>query len=312
MKNNPPLSLVILAAWMWSRYGWLKQIDEFWPHGESLLEYAVYDALQAWFEHIVLIIRESFEEAFREKFAQMMDACPKVSIVFQDLDPHRDNPEYIERQKPWWTLHATLTAAEVVDGPFAVVNADDWYGTRSYQLIADHLRSITSQQAFLVWYVLWNTLSKHGTVNRGVCKVADNKLVDVVETYAIWYVDEKIVDKKWDELVWDEIVSMNFRWFHQDYFEQATPLLQKFMNDHAQEPKAEMTIPDVVDVLIHIWVLSCEVITSPDPRQWVTNAEDKPRVQEAFTKMREEWLYPEKLWRTKIKKNKSQKEHEDN
>lgn len=297
-KNNPSLSLVILAAGMGSRYGGLKQIDEFGPHGESLLEYAVYDALQAWFDHVVLVIRESFDIAFREKFGEMMAACLRVSVVYQNLDPHADDPTYVERQKPRGTLHATLCARDVVDGPFAVVNADDWYGTQSYKLIADQLRSMTWQQACLVWYVLGNTLSAHGTVNRGVCKVNDWHLVDVVEHYSIWYEWEKIVDKTWTELVWDETVSMNFRWFHHKFFAQATPHLEQFMSEHAQDPKAEMVIPDVVDILIHDGTLACEVIASPDPRQWVTNPEDKPRVQEAFTKMREEGMYPEKLRET--------------
>lgn len=295
------LSLVILAAGMWTRYGWLKQIDEFGPHGESLLEYAVYDAVKAWFDHIVYVIREDFADAFRDKFQTMLDACPSYDIVYQVFDPDFDHAETVTREKPRGTLHATLSAQEVIDNPFAVINADDRYGTRSYQLIADRLQTMTWEQSFLVWYVLGNTLSDHGAVNRWVCDVQDGKLMDVVETYKIAKVDEKIADQDWQELTGDEIVSMNFRGFHQNFLDQATELFHWFVTTHADQSKAEMPIPPAVDQLIHDWVLSCEVIQSPDSRQWVTNAEDKPRVQEAFDQMMQDGVYPEKLREEKKK-----------
>lgn len=290
------LSLVILAAGMWSRYGGLKQIDEFGPNGESLLEYAVYDAIQAWFEHMVFVIRKEFEDAFIEKFQDMLEACPRFSLVRQEFDPAFGFAETTAREKPWGTLHATLSCAHVIEGPFAVVNADDWYGTKSYALIAEKLQIMTPNQSYLVGYILWNTLSDHGTVNRWICKVENNQLEEVVEHYKISKNNENIVDRDWHVLTWKEIVSMNFRGFHADFFKQAHPLFVQFVLDNNQTAIAEMVIPDAVDSLIHDDTLICEVIASPDSRQWVTNAEDKPRVQEAFNAMIQQWVYPENLW----------------
>ncbi len=295
---NKGLSLIILAAWMWSRYGGLKQIEEFGPHGESLLEYAVYDALQAWFEHMVFVIRKEFEEAFVSKFEAMLEACPKFSLVFQEFDPDFGFAETKTREKPWGTLHATLSAQYKIDGPFAVVNADDRYGTQSYTLLAQRLRMIQPDQALLVWYILNNTLSDYGTVNRGVCAVEGTALQHVEECYKIGVDAWVIKDKEGRVLTWNEIVSMNFRWFHQDFFKQAHPLFVQFVLDHSQGAIAEMVIPAAVDELIDKELLSCEVITSPDSRYGVTNPDDKPKVQQAFDAMIKDGVYPENL-RTK-------------
>ena len=284
------LSLVILAAGMWSRYGWLKQIDWFGPHDESLLEYSVYDALKAWFHHIVFVIRQEFSDAFHQKFSDMLDICPTYSIVYQDM------PAW--REKPRWTLDATLAVEDVVDGPFAVINADDRYGTQSYALIAQKLQTIREDQSFLVGYVLWNTLSNHGTVNRWVCHVdSDDMLIDVVEHYKIYKNDEGIYDDAWYRFLWSESVSMNFWWFHPSFIPRAQVLLDQFKSDHIWHETAEMVIPTAVDSLIHSWDIACEVISSPDERQWVTNPEDKPRVQEAFDEMMKNGVYPQDgLW----------------
>lgn len=284
-----PLSLVVLAAGMWSRYGWLKQIDEFGPSGQSLLEYAVYDAVRAGFTKIVLVIREEFEQAFREKFTDMLESVPSYDFVYQTIDEWRE--------KPRGTLDATLCAWLVVAWAFAVVNADDWYWTNSYTLIAESLSTIQSNQAYLVWYTLNNTLSNHGGVNRGVCTTDDGVLVDVVERYAISKNDTVIKDRDWNIFKWDETVSMNFWGFHQDFFKQSKALLEEFKYANTQAPRAEMVIPDAVDICIHKGELTCGVLNSPDPWQWVTNSEDKPRVAKAFEGMHTQWIYPENLWK---------------
>lgn len=283
------LSLVVLAAWMWSRYGWLKQIDEFWPSGQSLLEYAVYDAVRAWFHHIVLVIRKEFEEAFREKFSDMLQYVPSYDFVYQSVP--------MWREKPWGTLQATLCASGVITNPFAVVNADDWYWTQSYALLADQLRDIQSNQSYLVGYTMKNTLSDHGTVNRGVCYSDNWILIDVTERYAIREKFWNIVDRDGNRFTWEESVSMNFWWFHQDFFMQSKSLLEKFMDEHHESKKAEMVIPDAVDLLIHNNQVICRIIDSLDPWQWVTNAEDKHRVSLAFDVMHDEWIYPTDLWK---------------
>ena len=292
-------SLVILAAGMGNRYGWLKQIEKFGPHGESLLEYAVYDALQAGFDHIVFIIREEFEDAFRSKFSVMLDACPRYDLIFQEMDPIFPSIQTVAREKPRWTLHATLSAADVVDQPFAVVNADDRYGNTSYDLIYRELMHIRSDEALIVWYILWNTLSHHGTVNRGVCEINTEKMTlrDVKERYAIGYTDDgSIIDKDKNDFSGKEIVSMNFRWFHPKFFDQVWPLFEVYVRAHADDPRAEMVIPDGVDVLVKQWNLTCRVLQSSDDRQWVTNPEDKPKVQDAFNNMIDAGVYPENLW----------------
>ena len=284
---NKELSLVILAAGMWSRYGGLKQIDWFGPHDESLLEYSVYDSLKAWFNHIVFVIRQEFDDAFHQKFSAMLDVCPKYSIVYQDMP--------IGREKPRGTLDATLAVRDVVHNPFAIINADDRYGTQSYALIAQKLRTIREDQSFLVGYVLWNTLSDHGTVNRGVCHVdQDDILNNVVEHYKIYKGEDGIYDDSGYKFVWDEMVSMNFWWFHESFLDHAKPLLDQFKKDHSNDARAEMVIPTAVDSLLHSGELTCEVIASPDARQWVTNPDDKPKVKEAFDEMDS---YPESgLW----------------
>lgn len=290
-------SLVVLAAGMGNRYGWLKQIDSFGPNGESLLEYAVYDALQAWFDHMVFIIREDFVDAFREKFTEMLAKCPRYDLVFQEMDPDFAFVETVQREKPWGTLHATLSAAEVVDQPFAVVNADDRYGTSSYVTAYKALQHLWIQEAFIIGYTLENTLSDHGVVNRGICDVEKGWLLhDVKEHYAISRdVTGSIIDRDGYKLVGKEIVSMNFWWFHQNFFEQAQPLFELFVRTHADQPRAEMVIPDGVDVLVKQENLICRVLPSSDGWQWVTNPEDKERVQGAFDGMLQEGVYPEQL-----------------
>lgn len=290
-------SLMILAAGMGSRYGWLKQIDEFGPHGESLLEYAVYDALQAGFDHMVFIIREDFVDAFREKFKTMLDRCPKYDLVFQEMNPTFPSLETVVREKPWGTLHAMLSASYVIQQPFGIINADDRYGTQSYTLLFEKLTSITKQQALLVWYVLGNTLSDHGTVNRGVCKVdAQNHLVALQERYKISLHDNVVSDKDGYVLSLDDIVAMNFMWFHHAFLEQVEPLLHHFVANNIHDPRCEMPITDGMDILIRSWSITCEVIQSPDSWQGVTNPEDKPKVQKAFDTMIREGVYPPYLW----------------
>jgi hypothetical protein len=274
---------------MGSRYGWLKQIDEFGPWGQSLLEYAVYDAVNAWFNHIVLVIRKEFEQAFREKFVQMLASVPSYDFVYQTVSEWRE--------KPWGTLDATVCARSVVNGPFAVVNADDRYGTTSYQLLADQLVSIQANQAYLVWYTLRNTLSDYGTVNRGVCHGEGTRLTDVTERYAIGYQWDQIIDRNGNVFDGNETVSMNFWWFHQQFFDDAQGLLEQFKRDYQWDPKAEMVIPDAVDHLVTWWKLVCDVLDSHDPWQGVTNPEDKEKVAKAFDLMHSEWLYPQYLWK---------------
>ena len=175
-------TLLILAAGMGSRYGGLKQIDGIGPNQEPIIEYSIYDAIKAGFGKIVFVIRKEFEVAFRERFDPFSERI-QIEYVFQPVNVDVEGLSLIQREKPWGTSHAVLVAKEVIKEPFAVINADDYYGTNSFQLMADFLiSSCTENRMSMIGYTLKNTLSDHGTVNRGVCKVdKENNLVEVNE-----------------------------------------------------------------------------------------------------------------------------------
>lgn len=295
------LSLVLLAAGMGSRYGSLKQMDEFGPNGETIMDYSIYDAKRAGFNHIVFIIRESFEEAFREKFDNRFGDDIKVDFVTQELHKELGDFELPEtRVKPWGTGHALMMVSEVVNGPFAVINADDYYGVEAYQILADHLKA--NQDDFcIVAYQLKNTLSDHGTVNRGVCQV-DNQgnLVDVNETLKISRNEAGEITFPTEEghgmLEEDTKVSMNMFGFTPKYFELATSQFSDFLQDKGHEEKSEFYIPQILDKEIKADNLEVQVLTSPSKWFGVTYKEDKPHVQKSIQALIDDNVYPNKLW----------------
>ncbi len=294
-------SLVLLAAGMGSRYGSLKQMDEFGPNGETIMDYSIYDAKRAGFNHIVFIIREAFKDAFEEKFANRFGDDIQVDFVTQELHKATGDFKIPEsRQKPWGTGHALLMAQEAVDGDFAIINADDYYGVESYEALYNFLHT-DSDEYCIVAYQLKNTLSDHGHVNRGVCKSDnDGNLIDVEECIAIRREDSgKIIyptDNGSNELEEDTNVSMNMFGFRSSYFKLAQDQFKVFLEERGHEEKSELYIPFVLDHGVKTSGLKIKVLTSPSQWFGVTYKDDKPHVQAKFKKLIAEGVYPENLW----------------
>lgn len=292
-------TLLVLAAGMWSRYGWLKQMDSFGKFWELLIEYSVYDAIRAWFGKVVFVIRRDFEQLFYEKIGHLEKQIP-VEYVFQDMIFDLDWVHYGEhRTKPWWSAQAVLAAKDVIKEPFAVINSDDYYGPDAYvqlqKFLVDELRE---DNLSMVGYILGNTLSDHGTVNRGVCKLdSDHKLVSVEEHYAIAEdkTTGKVLDKEWNEFSMNTVVSMNFWGFHPNIFPILEDEFKKFLAIHNDSPTTEIYLPAFVDHLLHQgW--NCPVLVSKDSWCGVTYPEDKPKVAETLTSFIDAGRYPNKLW----------------
>ena len=292
------LSLVILAAWFGSCYGWLKQLDGFGLHQEPIILYSVYDAIRAWFDHVVFVIREEFAESFKETIGRVIEDEISVSYVFQTKEAYV--PEQYAaliplREKPWWTAHATLVAKEVVSQPFAVINADDFYGRDAFIQIADFLRTIHPDQIGMIWYVLKNTLSPFWSINRWVCEVVDNKLVSIVERLKIKNDDQgKFHDQTWDEVEMNAIVSMNFWWFHHSFFTYLEKYFEEFLEQ--SQGQGEYFIPLVVDICLRDVAMSCKVMMTTNQRCWVSYQEDKPFVQQTIATLHATGVYPEQLF----------------
>lgn len=290
-------TLLVLAAGMWSRYGWLKQLDSFGAYGELLIEYSIYDAIRAWFGKVVFVIRRDLEQLFYEKIGHLEKQI-QVEYVFQDTIFDLHGVHYGEhRTKPWWSAQAVLAGASVINEPFAVINSDDYYGPDAYVQLAKFLtQDLTENNLAMVWYVLWNTLSDHGTVNRGVCVLDDkHQLVSVEERYAIAKNAEwKVVDKEWNELSMDTIVSMNFWGFHPNIFPALAKEFEIFITENKENPTVEFYLPGFVDMLLHRGSV-CPVLVSKDSWCWVTYPEDKPKVAETLSGFIAEGRYPPKL-----------------
>lgn len=301
-NNNIKPTLLVLAAGMGSRYGGLKQMDAFGPNGETILDYSIYDAIRAGYGKVVFVIRKSFERDFRNFFAGKFDDAIQVEFVFQELD---DLPEgsnsYPDREKPWGTAHAVWVARNVIDEPFAVINADDFYGRMTFQVLSDHFNKGEGKEYVLVSYPLQNTLSDHGTVNRGVCSVnKDGYLQSIVETLKIAYNDEggiiypDVAGQK--PLSGETPVSMNFWGFYPDYFDYAEDYFVDFLKERGEEPKSEFFIPLLIEDLIKRQEKSVAVLSSDEAWFGVTYQEDKPIVIDKLNGLIKKGEYPEKLW----------------
>ena len=285
-------TLVILAAGMGSRYGGLKQIDPLGPNGETMLDYALRDARAAGFGKIVFVIRRDFEEAFRETVGARVPPDLATAYAFQELDdlppPHRPPAD---RGKPWGTAHATRAARAAVDGPFAVVNADDFYGPTAYRTIAGWLRERDPAKpaVALVAYRLDRTLSEHGPVNRGVCAVEAGLLRKIEETEALVRRDDGRIVSRRDEgaapakaFAGTEPVSMNFSGFTPAVFPLLEESFERFLGKRATDPKAECYLPAVVDEWISAGLVQCPVLSTDSPWFGITYPGDKELVAAAL------------------------------
>lgn len=298
-------TLLILAAGMGSRYGGIKQLDQFGPNGETIIDYSLFDAIRAGFGKVVFIIREELRQDFDEVFGEKLAGKIEVDYAIQALNSFVPAElGTVKRQKPWGTGHAMLCAKNHTHTPFAVINADDFYGLEAFQLISDFLTTDTDDQLHaMVGYEVKNTLSENGSVSRGVCEVADNgNLVSVIERTKIYEKENgqsRIVFEEGEKLTTlapDTPVSMNFWGFKPSVF----PLVQKQFESYAianiDSPKAEFYIPTVMTNLIETDTGHCKVFRSRSAWFGVTYPDDKPTVQTALKQLHDEGAYPEKLW----------------
>ena len=298
-------TLFVLAAGMGSRYGGLKQLDGLGPNGETIMDYSIYDAIRAGFGKIVFVIRKSFEADFRaivvEKFKDKVD----VEVVFQDITDVPEGCTYNpERSKPWGTNHALLMGKDAIHEPFAVINADDFYGKESFAVIAVFLRSVEGKknEYCMVGYRVGNTLSESGSVSRGVCVVdGNNYLQNVVERTSIeekngviYYVDDNGEDVA---IPADTPVSMNMWGFTPDYFDYSLEAFKQFLATDGDKLKSEFYIPLVVNNLIVAGKATCKVLDTPAKWFGVTYAEDRPQVVLKINELIRKGDYPEKLFK---------------
>jgi len=297
-------TLFVLAAGMGSRYGGLKQLDGLGPNGETIMDYSIYDAIKAGFGKIVFVIRGSFEQDFKtvviNKFKDLID----TDIVFQEISNVPEGCTYTpEREKPWGTNHAVLMGKDAIHEPFAVINADDFYGQESFAILADFLRSVEGKknEYCMVGYRVGNTLSESGAVSRGVCVVDENQLLlNVVERT---HIEEKggtinYLDENGEEVAIDATtpVSMNMWGFTPDYFEHSDAMFSDFLANNMENIKSEFFIPLVVNNLISTGTAKLRVLDTD--AQWfgVTYQGDRPAVIEKLNSLIAKGEYPNNLW----------------
>lgn len=302
MTNKKPV-LVILAAGMGSRYGGLKQIETFTPQGDTILDFSIFDAIQAGFGKIIFIIRADFEEKFRAVFEPKLKGKIDLEFVFQEIEKVPKKFINPERKKPWGTGHALLMVKDVVKENFAVINADDFYGREAFELMAKHLseKKENDFEFYMISYRLKNTLSKFGHVSRGECMVDKNGfLTDITERTHIEEIDGKLYrkDKTHQLIPIDEntIVSMNFWGFTPKYFEFGNELFFHFLSKNAANLSAEFYIPSVVKEIINSKKGNVKVLNSNAKWFGVTYKEDRNVVVNALAKLKKENIYPKNLW----------------
>ena len=296
-------TLFILAAGMGSRYGGLKQLDGLGPNGETIMDYSVFDAMRAGFGKVVFVIRKDFEEDFRNVvLSKYADHVP-CEVCFQGIDNLPEgftrNPE---RTKPWGTNHAVLMAKDIIKEPFMVINADDFYGKESFEVMAKFLLDVNGQEGkyCMAGYRVGNTLSEHGTVSRGVC--ATDKmgfLTDVVERTAIENKNGHVVyqDNGVDvEIPFETPVSMNMWGFTPEYFTYAEEAFKAFLTENSQELKAEFYIPTLVNDMIKSGKATCQVLDTTAKWFGVTYADDRQMVVDKIQALVDAGIYPNKLF----------------
>lgn len=297
-------TLFVLAAGMGSRYGGLKQLDGLGPNGETIMDYSIFDAIRAGFGKVVFVIRKDFEDDFRQIVLKKYENQIPVEIVFQDLN---SLPEGFtcpaDRVKPWGTNHAVLMAKEVIHEPFAVINADDFYGRDSFEVLAKELIRLNGKKNTycMVGYRVGNTLSESGTVARGVCETdASEHLTTVVERTAIQRINGKVcfTDENGKEVVIDDNtpVSMNMWGFTPDYFEHSEKDFIDFLKEHINEPKSEYFIPRMVNQLITSGKATVKVLDTTSKWFGVTYAQDREGVVQKIKSLIQEGEYPNKLF----------------
>ena len=301
-------TLFLLAAGMGSRYGGLKQLDTLGPQGQAIMDYSIYDAIQAGFGKVVWVIRHDFEEQFRTQILSRYQGHIPCELCFQSLDALPDGFSVPEgREKPWGTNHAVMMGADVIKEPFAVLNCDDFYDRDAFQVMAKFLSNLpegSTGKYAMVGFRVNNTLSESGTVSRGVCENDEQThlLTSVVERTKIerhdgvvQYLDE---NDQWVSIPDTTPVSMNFWGFTPDYFEHSKEFFKKFLSDpkNIENKKSEFFIPLMVDHLINTGKATCEVLDTTSKWFGVTYPEDRPGVVAKLAALHEAGQYPDKMF----------------
>lgn len=292
-------TLVIMAAGMGSRYGGLKQIDPVGPSSEIVLDYSVYDAIRAGFGKVVFIIRPDIEADFKEAIGTKLEGQIDVEYVFQTLEKVPSNfPIPGNRTKPWGTGQAVLMVKEVVSEPFAVINADDFYGRETFEVIGKKLAvtDVDSTDFSMVGFYIKNTLSSNGSVARGYCDVQDGKLATVTEYFEIERGDDGVIRHSGGEMNDDDMVSMNTWGFTPKLFEFLEEGFVKFLEREGGELKSEYLLPELIDGMIKNGEANVTVLPSNEKWMGVTYTEDKPEVMAGIRALVDAGVYPENLW----------------
>jgi NDP-sugar pyrophosphorylase family protein len=295
-------TLLILAAGMASRYGGMKQIEAFGPSGETIMDYSIYDAIRAGFGKVVFIIREEFADNFKSIFEPKLAGKIESAYVYQELASFTEGWEIpADRTKPWGTAHAVLCAREAVREPFAVINADDFYGRDAFEKACNFLTGECNDSTWaIIGYELLNTLSAHGTVNRGVCQVdADGNLASIAERLNISEKDGKVIcddSQAPREISRDSKVSMNFWCFSPYVFDFSEELFHEFLDKNIAVPKSEFFIPIVADDYIRLGKGVIRVIPTSSSWFGVTYKQDAPAVKMAIDELVSSGEYPSGLW----------------
>jgi dTDP-glucose pyrophosphorylase len=296
-------TILVLAAGMGSRYGGNKQLDEVGPSGETIIDYSIYDAIRAGFGKIVFVIRRDIEDQVKERFVNRLKGKIEVDYVFQEIT---NLPEGVkvhpERSKPWGTSHAILVTKDKIKEPFGVINADDYYGVESFRILHDFLTMDKDPNAYcIVGYKLGNTLSEHGHVNRGVCKVDEKGLlVNIVETRQIEKTPDGAKAPGPDggtlKFTGNEIVSMNLWGFKPSCYTFLEKEFREFINKHGMDLKSELDIPTSVDKFVKKGEITIKILMSNDRWFGVTYREDKPYVVASIRDMINKGIYPESIY----------------
>ena len=298
-------TLFVLAAGMGSRYGGLKQLDGLGPHGETIMDYSIYDAIHCGFGKIVFVIRKDFEQDFREKILSKYEGHIPVEVVFQSIN---DLPEGYtcpaDRTKPWGTNHAVLMGKDAIKEPFAVINADDFYGRNAFEVMAKELSRERDRKGdyCMVGFRVGNTMTENGSVARGVCTTSpEGLLTDVVERTAISYDPEHRIVFTDENGVVQTLesttpVSMNLWGFTPDYFDYSEREFKKFLDRDINTPKAEFFIPLCIDTLIKNGEATVKVLDTDSKWFGVTYSADRPGVVEKFAQLHADGTYPERLF----------------
>ena len=301
--------LVVMAAGMGSRYGGLKQIDPVDEHGNIIIHYSLFDAYRAGFRTAVFVIKQELEETFKEVIGDKIPEDMVIKYVYQDSNDLPEGYSVPEgRTKPWGTAHAALSARHVVEGPFAIINADDYYGVGAFKTIYDYLKDTPDTaecyEYTMVGYLLCNTVTENGSVARGVCTTKDGFLADIVERVKIekGEVMPRFTEDDgatWTDLPNETIVSMNMWGFNRSYLDEAEARFPKFLDETAKTNplKGEYFLPSVVSQLLGEGKARVRVLESADKWFGVTYKEDKPVIVAALKQMCEDGLYPEGLWK---------------